>query len=401
MTPRICVVSALYHPDLGGLGRQAQLLSERLRKEGVKLFVIARKMEVNGRAAFSPSVEVVRVPSLFPKHHILEEISLKNILISMVFSLGCLGVLIRRRRSYDLVHFHGASIPLFVALPVLKWMGKKVVAKVAAANLGTEAGSLSGNYGFLGNLLARLVLRVDAFVAISDEIRDGLLRDDVPSEQIHNISNFIDPEIFYPPALDEKVRLKAKFGYAENPLLLFAGRLVPRKGVEYLLEAWQEVCPYFQEARLLLLGDGPLLKHLKETAFRLDIEGTCRFAGRVDNVAEYLRAADIFVLPSLQEGLSNSLLEAMATRLPVVATRIGGVVDVIRDGENGLLVAPSSGRELAAGIRAVLGDAALGERLAWAAMETIRASYGLESRVARYKDLYESCFMTRKGTPPR
>jgi glycosyltransferase involved in cell wall biosynthesis len=280
-------------------------------------------------------------------------------------------------------------------------MGKKVVAKVAAANLGTEAGSLSGNYGFLGNLLARLVLRVDAFVAISDEIRDGLLRDDVPSEQIHNISNFIDPEIFYPPALDEKVRLKAKFGYAENPLLLFAGRLVPRKGVEYLLEAWQEVCPYFQEARLLLLGDGPLLKHLKETAFRLDIEGTCRFAGRVDNVAEYLRAADIFVLPSLQEGLSNSLLEAMATRLPVVATRIGGVVDVIRDGENGLLVAPSSGRELAAGIRAVLGDAALGERLAWAAMETIRASYGLESRVARYKDLYESCFMTRKGTPPR
>ncbi|HEY6097653.1 MAG TPA: hypothetical protein VIU83_06310, partial [Candidatus Deferrimicrobium sp.] len=71
MIPRVCVVSALYHPDLGGLGRQAQLLSERLRKEGVDLFVIARKMEVNGGAAFSPSVEVVRVPSLFPKHHIL------------------------------------------------------------------------------------------------------------------------------------------------------------------------------------------------------------------------------------------------------------------------------------------------------------------------------------------
>ncbi|TFG56901.1 MAG: hypothetical protein E4H29_07115, partial [Deltaproteobacteria bacterium] len=102
MMPRVCVVSALYHPDLGGLGRQAQLLSERLRKEGVELFVIARKMDVEGRARFSPDVEVIRVPSLFPKHHILEEISLKNILISVVFSLGCLGVLIRRRRSYDL-----------------------------------------------------------------------------------------------------------------------------------------------------------------------------------------------------------------------------------------------------------------------------------------------------------
>lgn len=401
MTPRVCVVSALYHPDLGGLGRQAQLLSERLRADGVELFVIARKMKVNSRAAFSPSVEVIRVPSLFPKHHILEEISLKNILISGIFSLGCLGVLIRRRKSYDLVHFHGASIPLFVALPFLKWMGKKVVAKVAAANLGTEAGSLSGKYWFLGNLLARLVRWVDAFVAISDEIREGLLRDGVPSERIHSISNFIDPEIFYPPTSREKARLKAKFGYAGIPLLLFSGRLVPRKGVEFLLEAWREVCPGFPEAKLLLLGDGPLLKDLEETAIRLDINGTCRFAGRVDNVAEYLRAGDIFVLPSLQEGLSNSLLEAMATRLPVVATRIGGVVDVIRDGENGLLVAPSSGRELAAGMRALLRDAALGERLACAAMETIHASYGLESRVARYKDLYESCFMTRKGIPHR
>jgi glycosyltransferase involved in cell wall biosynthesis len=389
MIPRVCVVSALYHPDLGGLGRQAQLLSERLRKEGVELFVIARKMEMDGRAAFSPSVEVVRVPSLFPKHHILEEISLKNILISVIFSLGCLYVLIRRRKSYDLVHFHGASVPLFVALPFLKWLGKKVVAKVAAANLGTEAGSLSGRYWPLGNVLARMMKRVDGFIAISAEIREGLIRDGIAQAKILDITNFIDPEIFRPPMSGEKTRLKERFGYSGKTLLLFVGRLVPRKGVPHLLETWKEVSPDFPDARLLILGDGPLLDVLVELATRLEISGTVHFAGRVDNVPEYLRVADVFVLPSLQEGMSNSLLEAMASGLPAVASRIGGVVDVVEDGKNGLLVDPADRFAFSESLRRVLRSAALRARLAQYAIETIRTSYGLEARVRSYRELYE------------
>ena len=389
MIPRVCVVSALYHPDLGGLGRQAQLLSERLRKEGVELFVVARKMEVNGRAAFSPSVEVVRVPSLFPEHHILEEISLRNILISVIFSLGCLGVLIRRRRSYDLVHFHGASIPLFVALPFLKWMRKKVVAKVAAANLGTEAGSLSGRYWPLGNILASMLKEVDAFIAISAEIREGLIRDGIAQAKIHDITNFIDPEIFRPPTSEEKIRLKERFEYTGKMLVIFAGRLVPRKGVPYLLETWKEVSPDFPDARLLILGDGPLLDVLVKLATRLDIFGTVHFHGRVDNVSEFLRAADVFVLPSLQEGMSNSLLEAMASGLPAVASRIGGVVDVVDDGKNALLVDPTDRTAFSESLRRVLRSAELRARLAQYAIETIRASYGLEARVRSYRQLYE------------
>jgi len=390
MIPRVCVVSALYHPDLGGLGRQAQLLSERLRKEGVELFVIARKMEAEGRAVFSPSVEVVRVPSLFPKHHILEEISIKNILISGIFSIGCLYVLIRRRKSYDLVHFHGASVPLFVSLPFLGWMGKKVVAKVAAANLGTEAGSLSGRYWGIGNLLARLVRRVGAFIAISDEIREGLLRDGVPAVRIHSIPNFIEPAIFHPAGPGEKERLKEGFGYAAKILVLCAGRLVPRKGIEYLLEAWRDIVTGFPDARLLLLGDGPLHQSLKANSGRLGIDGTARFAGRVDNVPEYLRAADLFVLPSLQEGLPNALLEAMASGAPIVATRIGGVVDIADDGVDALLVTPGDPMGLAGAMGAMLGNNALRERLSAAAVRKIADAYCLESRVERYKNLYAS-----------
>jgi len=391
MTLRVCVVSPLYHPNLGGLGRQAQLLTERLRKAGVVLFVIARKMTVDDGVSFSSDVEVIRVPSLFPQWHILEEISLKNVMISTVFSIGCILALVRHRKRYDIVHFHGASLPLFFALPFLKWMGKKVVAKVAAANLGTEAGSLSGRYWFLGALLARLMRRADAFVAISEEIREGLIRDGVSPERIHRIDNFIDTSLFFPPGPEEKDHLLDELGYRGKLLVLYSGRLVPRKGVEYLLKAWKEITVEHPDARLLLLGDGPLLGSLAEMAEHLEISDTVRFAGRIGDVPRYLRAADLFVLPSMQEGMPNSLLEAMACGLPAVATRIGGVVDVVGERGCAWLVEPGRWESLREGMGKMLSEKDLRNRISAAALDTIRENYSLESRVSRYLDLYQSC----------
>lgn len=400
MTPRVCVVSALYHPNLGGLGRQAMLLTEGLRREGVDLFVVSRKMEGMPPGNFSPHVEVIRVPCLFPEIHVFEEVRLKHILLSLSYSIGIAGELVRRRRRYDLVHFHGASIPLFVSFPFLKVMGKKVVAKVAAANLGTEAGALAGRYCFVGDLLARLMRRVDGFIAISEEIREGLEKDGIRPERIHRIANFVDTVAFRPPMPGEKERLKSDLGYAGRKLVLFSGRLVPRKGVEHLLNAWREVSLRFPEASLLILGDGPLREALEEAACRLGFSATVRFEGRVDNVPAFLRAADVFALPSLQEGLSNSLLEAMASGLPTAASRIGGVVDVVEDGRSALLVCPGDGAALAGALSALLGDPGLREQLASAAVETIRERYGLEARVKQYRALYDglwSCCRRRNA----
>lgn len=388
MTPRVCVVSALYHPNLGGLGRQAMLLTERLRKEGVELFVVSRKMDGMPPAAFSPDVEVVRVPCLFPKIHVFEEVSLKHILLSLSYSAGIAAVLVRRRRRFDIVHFHGASIPLFVSLPILKLMGKKVMAKVAAAKLGTEAGALSGRYWFIGNLLARMMRSVDAFIATSDEIRQGLEKDGIRPERIHRLPNFVDPAIFHPPAQGEREAAKRGRGDGGRTVLLFTGRLVPRKGVEHLLAAWKDVSPDFPDARLAVLGEGPLLPDLVALAEKLGIAGTVRFEGRVDDVPVRLRSADIFVLPSLQEGMPNSLLEAMASGLPVIATRIGGVSDLVEDGVNGRLVEPASPTMLAAAMRELIGDPARRERYGRAAADRIARTHSLESRAAQYRELY-------------
>lgn len=386
--PRVCVVSALYHPNLGGLGRQAQLLTERLRAEGVELFVVARRMAGTPPASFSPDVEVLRVPTPWPRVHILEESSVRNLVISLAFSLGCAARLVRHRRRYDLVHFHGASVPLLVALPILKLLRKRVVAKVAAAHLGTEAGALRGRYAGVGTLLAWLTRGVDAFVAISDEIRDGLLRDGIEPGRIHRIDNFVDTATFHPPAPGEKERLKEKLGYAGQLLVLYAGRLVPRKGVDHLLHAWARVASAHPEARLLLLGEGPLREELEALSRNLGVADSARFGGAVSNVPEYLRAADLFVLPSLQEGMPNSLLEAMGCGLPCVATRIGGVVNVAEEGQNVRLVPPADPGALAGALNLVLGDPGLRERLATSALQTIRGRFTQEQRAPAYLRLY-------------
>jgi glycosyltransferase involved in cell wall biosynthesis len=364
------------------------LLTEQLRTNGVPLFVIARSMTEMPAATFATDVEVMRVSAPWPHIHILEEVSVRNVLISMAFSLGCLRLLVRHRHRYDLVHFHGASIPLFLCLPALKLLGKKVIAKVAAANLGTEAGALRGRYWGAGTLLAHLMRGVDAFVAISDEIREGLLRDGVAPEKIHRLDNFVDTETFHPPAPGEQERLKAEFGYAGKTLALCAGRLVQRKGLDYLLQAWARVSPAYPEARLLILGEGPLRENLEALSRHLGVADSVAFRGGVLNVPEYLRAADLFVLPSLQEGMPNALLEAMGSGLACAATAIGGVLDVVEHGTSGLLCHSGDPEELSAVLERCLADGGLRRRLGHRAWKTIHESFSQNQRAADYLRLY-------------
>ncbi len=396
VSPSVCIVSPLYHPTLGGLGGQAKATAEHLRREGVRLFVISRRMSSVPRADFSPDVEVVRVPALLPGRHILEEVTLTNIAVSLSFSAGCIAALILRRKDYSVAHFQGASIPLFLSLPLLKLMRKKVVA-MPASSQGTEAGSIRGRHGLLGRLLVREMRAVDAFVAISDKIHNGLLMEGIPSERIHRITNMVDVDLYRPPREGERESGKAAFGLGGKTVVTFCGRLAPIKGLEHLLPAWSEAVRTFPDARLLVLGEGPSRDSLERLASRLGIADTVRFEGRVDDVPARLRSSDVFVLSSLMEGLPNSLLEAMAAGLPAVATNVGGVGDIIEDGKNGLLAGPADPGGLAERIGMLLGDAGLRRRLGEAALRTVRERFSLDATVKRYIGLYRELERSRSG----
>ncbi len=374
---------------MGGLGRQAQLLTERLAREGLSVFVIARRMKGLPSAEFAPDVRVFRAWSIRPVIHNFEQVSILNILISLTFAISCAILLIRHRKKYHIVHFHGASLPLFVNLPLLKIMGKRVVAKVAAAGVGTEAGSLRGRYFGIGSIIIRELQMVDFFVATTAEIREGLLRDGFPEVKILRITNFIDRQMFCAVPVEEKRKLRERIGLGDHPTVVFSGRFIERKGITFLLDAWHDITGMFPDARLILLGNGPLLEKMKRKALRLGIAHVVQFMGHVGEIAGILQASDIFVLPSLQEGMPNSLLEAMACGLPPVAARIGGAVDVIRDGVNGVLVNAGDRDALAEGLGRLLADRSRRETIAINAVGTIRDKFSLDAIVPFYLGLYK------------
>jgi glycosyltransferase involved in cell wall biosynthesis len=341
-------------------------------------------------AGLNPAIPVIRAWSVNRNRINLQGRSAGNILISLSFSLSLMAILFRKRRMYDIAHFHGASLPLLLNIIPLGLMGKKIVAKVAGAKMDIEAGSFRGRYLFFGNIMASMMRRVDAFIAISREIREDLISDGIPPERIHDISNFISYEEFHPPAEAGAKRLmKRTLLGAERPVLLFAGRLVRTKRLDLLLEALRCIRDAGQKPLLVILGDGELRDHLADLALGMGLAEEVMFRGTVGNVRDYLHAADIFVFPSEREGMPNAVIEAMACGLPVVAAKAGGVPDLIIDGENGLLFDTGDAAQLRDAVLRLLEDGLLREALGQRALDTILEGFTVGRASERYGVLYE------------
>jgi len=385
---RVCIVSPLFHPDLGGVGRQAVLLTTRLKECGLELFVLSRKMKNLPKFQIPSNIEVHYIPALRPAVHNLEDKSLPNLLTSLSFSIMLLFKLFVMRKKYDLVHFHGASIPLIINLPLLKLLGKKVIAKVLAAGLGTEAGSLSGRYLFGGSMLALIIRKVDSFIAISQEIADGLMKDGIPPERIRHITNFVDTDKFRPINNSERHMFKRTLSLDKNIVINFTGRIVKRKGLDILINAFAKNTELTFSSRLLIVGTGPDEQRVKEMVSDFGIGDKVRFLGHSSEVTRYYQASDIFVLPSYAEGMPNSLLEAMACGLPVIASRIGGVVDVVEDGRSGILFEPGDVTGLSSAMIKLLKDVELRQRLGAEARKRIVEGFSIDKIADEYINLY-------------
>ncbi|MHC4474174.1 MAG: glycosyltransferase family 4 protein [Planctomycetota bacterium] len=394
---RVCIVSPLYHTSLGGVGRQALALTEKLEALGLRAFVITRKMKGLPKCVFSARVPIFRVRT--PSSHVvnLVETSVLNLAISLSFSLGTALILLRKRTEYDLVHFHGAGLPLITNIPVLKFCGKKIISRVVGAKNNREAGSLYGKYSVLGSALIRILRKVDFFIAISEEIKRDLLNEGYEHNKIARIRGLVDKSIFYPCDEISKYRIKTKLGLASASIVAFSGRLVETKGVGILLQAWRKIVEDCKDILLLILGGGELEEELKQQSRAFGIENSVKFCGIVDNVRDHLVASDLFAFPSLREGLPNSVLEAMACGLPVVSTRIGGVVDLIRDGENGLLVEPGNVDQLADALKRLICDTEYASALGNNALKTARENHDIDVVAGKYIELYAELMKNGKA----
>ena len=235
-------------------------------------------------------------------------------------------------------------------------------------------------YLFLERLADRWT---DLFIANSDAVRrDTIDREGIDPSKILVVHNGIDLSRFKGPEMGPACDL------GRRPRVIVISNLIHYKGHEYFLHAWPAVLAQFPTATALLVGEGPMRSQLESMVRDLGIDRSVKMLGTRNDVPALLSLSDLCVHPSLQEGYSNAILEAMAAGRPVVATRVGGNVEAVVDGQTGVLVPAASADALAAGMLRVLTNPAFAAKLGAQAAATIARSFEIGAVVAAYEDIY-------------
>lgn len=229
--------------------------------------------------------------------------------------------------------------------------------------------------------------RVDCFVAISDAVRDRLVADGIPRQRTTVVHEGVDVErIVHLPTASVHA---AFYLPTHAPIVGNIGALVPQKGQHHLIDAAAIVVRAVPDSRFVICGEGELRPALEEQIKRKHLERHVFLAGFRPDVLELLKGFDLFALSSLQEGLCTSLVDAMAASKAAVATRVGGVPEVLADGETGFLVPPRDHEGLADRITMLLKDDARRTRMGEAALKRARERFTMDRMVEGTLETYE------------
>ncbi len=370
---RVCYVVSYFYPFASGAERQALEQGAELVRRGHTVHVVTRA--IRGYGLDDEEVRGVFI------HRWVRSIS-AGPLFGVSFVAGVIRALQVLRPLYDVIHTHQA---LWEA--VATGLGRDAFARaptlVQPASSGPygEAEELARTRGF--RLLRRAILRNTAFAAISADIERQWLDLGVPAGKMVRTASGVDAEQFKPGPTSLEGTLLPR------PRVVFTGRLHPQKNLDVLLDAWPHVAQR-SPANLILVGPGAERPRLEEKTRRLGIANRVQFTGPLNDVADTLRAADIFVLPSVAEGMSNSLLEAMATALPCVASSIGGNTDLLDEGQTGLLVPPHDANAWSTALLRLLEKPELARELGHGARRRIEQEHALPVVVDHYVRVYRS-----------
>ena len=461
---RIVFLIGSYHPVVGGGERHARLLARSLAGLGAAITVLTcrRNPAHPARETFEGAAIRRFGPVAFPR------------LAKYLLVLPAFLWLLRHRREYDAVLVCGFRVLGLPALLARLFTRRPVVLRAEA--LGEFDGAFvwrspEGRVSRLRRLLFALPIalrnallrRADAFLAISTPVREEFLACRVPPSRIALIPNGYDPAVFRPlatpppppflphparTALRRELRLPLApvqpptshpsggpgfvradpqerdrdatatcFAPPSPPLFAYSGKLIRGKGLEFLLRVWREVTAARPDAKLLLVGSGAGQSLSCEDALRRYAAdslppGSVFFAGYSDRVQDYLRAADAFLFPSERESQGLAPLEAMACGLPVLASDIPGIQDMIRPGLDALLLPPNDLPAWRDAILSLLADPARAARLASSAAAHAAATYAIpptaQSTLALFQSLLSRprppssrCFVPSSSRPSR
>ena len=239
----------------------------------------------------------------------------------------------------------------------------------------------------------RVLRRADLVIAVSQALAERCERAGVCRERIRVIPNAVELES---DSDRQKSDLRVELGLPPRcPVVISVGRLSAEKGHQYLVEAARLVTGRHQKARFVLVGDGRERSALEARARRLGLNGQIVLTGFRPDARQLIAQADVLALPSLTEGMPNVVLEAFAAGVPVVGTAVGGVPELVRDGENGWLVPSADAAGLAAALSAALADPGERARRGAAGQALVRERYTFAAQAARAAEAFREVLARR------
>ena len=342
--PRLCILTETYHPVVGGGEKQAQMLALDLAKKGFVVSVVTRRSS-SELAPFEmvDGVPVYRIApagaSRWPRWRMV------------VTSLRSLA---KMRHDYDIIFVSGFKALGLSAVAIARLFGKVCILKAdsngemsgAFFTAGLKVVRMSPSSPVVRMLLAArnaILRRADYFVAITSGIAEEFRQEHIDQTAIYVLPNGVDTRRFRPLPPTERKALRTRLGMPnKKTIITYTGRLVTYKGLPLLVRVAERL-HLEHDVGFVLVGSGGLDIHNCEAEIRRfvsehGLESVVHFAGEVSNVHEYLKASDIFVLPTEDDAFPLALVEAMACGLPVVSTNVGGIPTIVSHGENGLLV---------------------------------------------------------------
>lgn len=302
------------------------------------------------------------------------------------------------RHRIEIVHTHLLRSLDFLVLALrLEPTVRKVFFTFHNSRLGVRADQLPAHRWLTlpkraaHRLMYRVAARfVDGIIAVSEDVAKAVRREiRPPSGRLFTIENGVDLERFGP--LVDRTEVRHRLGVsADAPVIIVVAKLMEQKGHTFLIQALPALRQRYPDLRVLFLGEGPLRASLMSDVGELHLGGCVLFAGVRDDVGELLAASDLFVLPSLWEGLPMALLEAMACGLPVVATRVSGNAEAVVDGQTGILVPPADPGSLVSAIAQLLDAPERGRPLGSAGQARVKRHYGGRLLAERHAALFRS-----------
>jgi glycosyltransferase involved in cell wall biosynthesis len=370
---KIIFVIRYFYPYIGGLEKQTLNLAAVLRQRGINVSVVTSRFFPNWPLEdVIKGVPVYRLPS--PRIKVLG---------AFVFLFYLARHLFKTRNKFTIIHAFQVGYSSALAIVLGSIFAKTTILNLAGSGKGGDV--CRHRRTPWGRVFLFLCSFASRIVVLNKEMITELQSINYHPRNPVYIPNGVDLKIYH--EADERESLRRQMGIGEEKVILYTGRLSPEKGVDFLIHAYGSLS-LDMPTKVYIIGTGRDLSRLQKLVRYYNMEHKIIILPAVDEIVSYLQIAHVFVMPSRFEGLSNSILEAMACAVPVVATRVSGNIEVIEDGVTGVLVSRDHYQNLTAALGFLLEHPDKAREFGLKAKQTVREKYDLQIIAEQYLTLY-------------